>query len=101
MKIISTTEATSLTVTTLGFDASYADLQTPETLAALIRKAAAYHCPCTAENLTQTVTGLVAPLSAIERDIVRDAIDQVVAYGDLAEIKENNSGRSLIYLASP
>lgn len=90
-----------MTIATLGFDASYADLQTPEALAALIRKVAAYYCPCTAESLTQTVTSLLAPLAAIEREVVRDAIDQVVAYGDLAEIRENDSAKSLIYLASP
>jgi hypothetical protein len=103
MKIISTIEATSLTVASLGFDPSYADLQTPETLAALIRKAAAYYCPSTAENLTQTVVGLLAPLTATEtlRDVVRDAIDQVIGYGDLIEIKENDSAKALIYLVSP
>jgi hypothetical protein len=103
MRIISTTEATSLTVASLGFDASYTDLQTPEALAALIRKVAAYYCPCTAETLTQTVTGLLAPLVATEtlRDIVRDAIDQVVAYGDLTEVKDSDSAKFLIYLASP
>src|SRR5262249_39376527 len=103
MRIISTKEATSLTVASLGFDASCADLQTPEALAALIRKVAAYYCPCTAENLNQTVTGLLAPLAATEtlREIVRDAIDQVIGYGDLTEARENDSAKSLIYLASP
>src|SRR5512146_1339535 len=101
MKIISTTEATSLTVATLGFDPSYADLQTPEALAALIRKVAACYCPCTAERLTATVTGLLAPLTATEREVVRDTIDQVVAYGDLAEVRESDSTKSLIYLVSP
>src|SRR5947209_2732573 len=103
MRTISTTEATSLTVASLGFDASCADLQTPETLAALIRRVAAFYCPCTAETLIQTVIGLLAPLNAIEalRDVVRDTIDQVVGYGDLTESKDSDSGKTLTYLASP
>jgi hypothetical protein len=101
MRIVSTAEATSLTVATLGLDPSYADLQTPETLAALIRKVAACYCPCPAETLAATVVDLLAPLTAAESEIVRDAIDQVVAYGDLADIRQNDLAKHMIYLASP
>jgi hypothetical protein len=103
MKVLSATEATSLTVASLGFDTACTDLQTPEALAALIRKAASFSCPCPPESLARTVTRLLEPLNQSESlyEMVRDAIDQVVAYGDLIETKNNNSPRADIYLAPP
>jgi hypothetical protein len=103
MRVISGVQATSLTVASLGFESDYADLQTPEALAALIRKIASCYCPCTPDVLTRTAILLLEPLNLTDtlHEVVRDAIDQVVAYGDLIETKDENSAKPYIYLAPP
>jgi hypothetical protein len=61
MKVVSGPDAASLTVESLGFDSSSADLETPEALAALIRRTASFLCPCSPESLTRTVNRLLEP----------------------------------------
>ena len=105
MKIISTRETEAIAVSCLGFDASYIDLMTPEALAALIRKTAAFLCPCTPQALRNAVANLLKPIYSGEdlSDIVSDAIDSVVDYGDLVETNRADSADKgpLLYLAPP
>lgn len=102
MRLLSVSEASSLTIESLGFDSAYVDLETPEILAALVRKAGSVLCPCSEEALARTIVRLIQPLVTTESlyEVVRDHIDQVVGYGDLVEATDEE-GKTLVYLAQP
>ncbi|HKV78658.1 MAG TPA: hypothetical protein VJP02_10980 [Candidatus Sulfotelmatobacter sp.] len=105
MKIISTGEAEAIAVSCLGFDGEYTDLTTPEALSALIRKTAAFMCPCSSQALQRAVTALLRPIQAKD-DLdasVSDAIDSILDYGDLVEADGTDAQNAgpLIYLAPP
>lgn len=100
----------SATVDALGLDAAAADLATPEVLAALIRRAASFHCPIAPRALVRSVEecldGLVAEDQLDTRgSFIRNMLDDLVSYGDLVEapIEDDRSGisRRLLFLAEP
>lgn len=105
MKIVSTEDAQATSVSRLGFDSEYVDLSAPEVIAALIRRTAAFLCPCTSQALQKAVTTLLTPLNSLQNlpENIGDAIDSVIEYGDLieAETKESINGGPLLYLAPP
>ena len=98
------------TVEALGLDSAAADLETPEVLAAVVRRAASFLCPTTPGALTRSVgeylDGLVATDQPENRvSLVRAMLEDLVAYGDLVEapIEDDRSGisRRLLFLAQP
>src|SRR5438093_13338890 len=107
IKILPPSEVHSLAVATLGLDPTSVDLGTPEALAAAIRRAAGFHCPCSAKTLLRAVLqpliGLVADLPAI-REAAVETLESVVAHGDLFEqraVTDGEEGRNLLYAAPP
>jgi hypothetical protein len=105
MRIISAVEAEAVAVSDLGFDSEYIDLATPEALSAAIRKTASFVCPCTTQALARVMIGMFRPLHPEEAldDLIRDAIDSLVGYGDLVEASDIDApkGSPVLYLAPP
>jgi hypothetical protein len=97
-------DASSLAVATLGLDADAIGLSSPEGLAASLRRAASFMCPASPGRLVDAVLGALKPLhdDEVKRDDLVDLLDQIVASGDLLELR-HESGRStrLLYLAPP
>ena len=105
MRVVSTREVEALAVSGLGFDSEYTDLGVPEALAAMIRKAASFLCPCRAEALVRVVYSLLHPLRSDDAldDTIREMVDSLVGYGDLIEASDVSARdeASLLYLAAP
>ena len=103
-------EVVAATVDALGLDAGAADLETPEVLAAIVRRAASFLCPITPRALVQSVGECLDGLVAEDRPETRNSLvgamlEDLVAYGDLVEapIDDERSGasRRLLFLAQP
>lgn len=116
-------------VKTLGLDPDAIDLEAPEAIAGLVRRAVAFLAPCAPRTLRETVLrgllGLVRDQSWGDatlgkdgdaenagaegerpaltlRERVSETIQLLVAYGDLLELPgSDDSGGRLLYLAPP
>lgn len=107
MKILGLPELQAQSVTDLGLDASASDLTAPEALAALLRRAAIYRCPCSPRSLIDAVLvalrGII-PAATLREDL-ESTLDALVGYGDLVELTEVKPEASraskLIYVAPP
>ena len=98
------------TVEALGLDATAADLETPEVVAAIVRRAASFLCPITpgalARSVGECLDGLIANDQPETRgSLVGAMVEELIAYGDLVEapIEDDQSGisRRLLFLAQP
>lgn len=98
------------TVDALGLDAAAADLETPEVLAAILRRAASFLCPITphalVRNIGEYLDGLVVEdQSEALGSLVETMLEDLVSYGDLVEvpIEDDRSGvsRRMLFLAQP
>ncbi len=98
-------------VETLGLDSEIADLDTPEVLAAALRRAASFNCPASPRLLTQVVEeslrGLV-PIESADKDSqspVTAMLEDLVAYGDLIEApvadEERGISHRTLFLGQP
>ena len=96
--------ASALAVATLGLDADAVGLTSTEALAASLRRAASFLCPTSPSRLVDAVLGALKPIHGheLKRPDVVDLLDQLVASGDLLELR-SGSGVStrLLYLAPP
>jgi hypothetical protein len=111
-RLISPVEVHAVAVAALGQDADCIDLDTPEALAALVRRASSFLAPCSHRLIrTETVRSLQGltwhdPDSRQECSrAVDDIIESLTTYGDLLELPaegldELNRGR-MLYLAPP
>jgi hypothetical protein len=94
MKQLSPQEVHACKVAELRLDAFVPDLTAPEALAAALRRAAGFLCPCAAATLVRAVVrpldGLVPDLASIQ-DSVEATLEDMVAYGDLIEQKDISS----------
>lgn len=109
MRIIKADEARKICVENSRLDGDACDNESPEAIAANVRRAAAFLCPCPGSKLIQAVHQtqkfLVADTESF-RDKVSDALESVVAYGDLIEESdavttgEQKRGR-ILYLRPP
>ena len=97
-------DASRLAVETLGLDADAIGLTSTEGLAVSLRRAASFMCPTSPGRLVDAVLGALRPLHGedLARDDLVDLLDQLVASGDLLELR-HESGRStrMLYLAPP
>lgn len=109
MKRLSIEEVHALKVTELGLEPTALDLVSTEALAAALRRAAGFLCPCSSQTLIRAV---VRPLDALVADleIVRNAVEELleamVAHGDLMEQREvvreaDARAVTLLYVAPP
>ncbi len=105
MRLVSIKDVEEVAVSCLGFNVESADLLTPEVLAALVRKAACFECPCPPTVLAKSVFRLLEPICPGDtlKDTVRGTINSVTSYGDLVEMHESSDTASnvLLYLAAP
>lgn len=91
----------------LGLDASSVDLTSPEALAACVRRAAGFACPCAPRTLIRAVAraleGLAEDHGAVEA-AVEQAVDALTSYGDLIELPGELDGKvvaRVLYAAPP
>lgn len=103
-------EVVAAAVDALGFDPDAVDLETPEALAGAVRRAASFLCPVTPHGLVRSVEeslyGLVSVAQAGSGgSVVRDMVEDLVAYGDLVEIPIDDdhqwTARRFLFLAQP
>lgn len=97
-------DASTVAVAALGLDDRAVGLSSPEGLATSLRRAASFMCPTSPGRLVDAVLGALRPLHGdeVKRDDLVDLLDQLVASGDLLELR-HESGRStrLLYLSPP
>ena len=102
MKMLGASEANSVLVHGLSIAEHYttSDL---ELLAALARQTAAFRCPCSLNTLAKSLLALVRPLESDEDLNIRvhECLEELLAYGDLAEIRDQDDTRDLVTLTVP
>ena len=88
MQEISIKTVQELTLEFLGLDRVKYDAASVEAVAAQLRRAASFLCPCAPKTLVQAVVDvskyLVGDINAF-REKTKDVLDKMVAYGDLVE----------------
>ncbi|MCI0558176.1 MAG: hypothetical protein MN733_06745 [Nitrososphaera sp.] len=108
MKVISSRDVHAKSVTLLGLDSKGQDLLSEEAIAAALRRAAGFLCPCSPGTLIrailQPLDGLLDEGNEI-REAVEDILEALLAYGDLSEQEEESdqlaTRRRLIYASPP
>lgn len=109
MRFTSNGEVREKLVSSLGLNPVIYELGSTEVLAALVRRAAGFVCPCTYQELLRST---LEPLNALveqEDSLIEhlDAvIEQLISYGDLVEQAQAIDGdqsksRALIYVTPP
>src|SRR2546425_9834968 len=87
ISILSPAEVHARKVRELGLDPRLVDLTSNEAIAAALRRAAGFLCPCAPSSLVRSVTnslrGLVAGLDI--KQSIEGILDAMVAHGDLLE----------------
>jgi hypothetical protein len=90
---------------TLGLGGSGAGLFSPEGLAATIRRAASFLCPCPPRRIVEAVLDVLTPLQPpvdFSREQVSGVLDLLIAGGDLVELRTGEFRASrLVYLGPP
>ena len=78
-------------VAELGLDSGSFDLTSQEAIAAALRRAASFLCPCTASSLVRAVVkplrGLVEDLSIVKAS-VEETLEAMISHGDILECRE-------------
>lgn len=91
----------------LGLDPEKLDLTTPEGLAAALRRAASYLCPCSAATLVRAV---VRPLRGLvpdpdkTKDLAEGTLEAMTSHGDVLEqfdLQEGGSSARVLLYAAP
>ena len=109
MRRLTAAEVQANKVAELGLDQTAFDLTSVEAIAAALRRAASFLCPCAATTLVRAVAdplrGLVEPAEDT-RGIVRETLEAMLAHGDFFEHRdiEEDAARGasvLIYTAPP
>jgi hypothetical protein len=109
MRVLSKHELHERSVMTLGLDPEACDLTFTEAIAASLRRAAGFLCPCSHRTLIQAVMepldGIVDNRSEVLQTI-ENTLEAIIAYGDLLEefevsVVERSNRGSLVYAAPP
>lgn len=109
MKVLTSEELHACAVRTLGLDPEACDLFSVEAIAAALRRAAGFLCPCPQRTLVQAV---VEPLEKVLSgkdqfyETVENTVEAMITYGDLLEeyevaAVERSCRSSLLYAAPP
>lgn len=103
MITLTSSQCEGLAVESVGLSQSQFGVHSPEFLSAVVRAAAAAITPCTRRELAVHILKHLSPLDPGHgwRDEVREAIETLVALGDLVEVpdEEQETNRSSLYLA--
>ena len=109
MRRLSASEVHASKVAELGLDQTALDLTSIEAIAAALRRAANFLCPCAATTLVRAVAepmrGLIQDMEGT-REIIRETLDAMVALGDFLEYRDIESDETsraavLLYAAPP
>ncbi len=106
MRRLYANEVQRQSVAALGLDPAKYAITSIETIAAALRRAAGFLCPCAASSLVRSVEGplrgLVQEAQAI-KTLVEDTLEQLIAHGDLFEFRDlsNVNSTSVILYAAP
>lgn len=105
MRILSSNQVETETLTALGVSGATGGLDSREVLSAAIRRAASFACPCSARSLTTYVFESLAYLAEDHESLrisLDDVLEELLAIGDLQEHRNVSADRtSLLYLAPP
>jgi hypothetical protein len=112
VRAMSSSEVHALSVEALGLDGELLDLESPEALAALVRRAASFTAPCSPRVLRHAVLraldGLVSSGADASQELrmsIDEMIEALTSYGDLLDLPtvdlEDGAGRRTLYLAPP
>jgi hypothetical protein len=103
MIALTTSQCEGLAVESVGLPSSQFDVHAPEFLAAIVRAAAVTLTPCTRRELRAYVLRHLLPLAPDHpwREEIREAVEMLVALGDLVEVpdEDQETGRAALYLA--
>jgi hypothetical protein len=109
MRRLTSTEVHAQKVAELGLDSTVLDLTSIEAIAAALRRAASFLCPCTAATLVRNVVrplrGLVDDLESM-KDQIDETLEAMIAHGDLLEHRQVDEDHelgtgTLLYAAPP
>ncbi len=108
MKRLSATDVHARKVAELGLDSAALDLTSTEAIAAALRRAASFLCPCATATLVRDVVrplrGLVDDLGEI-KDLAEETLEALIAHGDIVEqheiTVEGHGKGALLYAAPP
>jgi len=102
MRIITTSEAQMMTARALGLSSAYS-VRDVEFLATFLRTAASLNCPTTRPTLVQAAASLLRPFDSDDEltSNIYDGFDELLSYGDLVEIRNQEDTRDLVTLAVP
>jgi hypothetical protein len=112
VQIVTASEVHALAVGALRLDSELLNLEAPEAISALVRRAASYASPCPPRLLRSMVIRALrglAPMQGGEAEHWQDAVDAAIeaatAYGDLLELpaldESDTNPVGLLYLAPP
>ena len=106
MRRLTATEVHAGKVAELGLDQAAGDLTSIEAIAAALRRAASYSCPCAATTLVRAIAeplrGLVDDIEDTKRT-VRETLEAMIACGDFFEhrdIEEDSMSSAAVLLYS-
>lgn len=105
LSVVTVDEAAALSVRVLGLDDASIGLDSPEAIAASLRRAASFLCPTTPRMLVDTVRSVLNPVLAepVTRLSVTETLDRLISIGDLLELKDSVRGLPvrMLYLGPP
>jgi len=109
MRRLTVAELHAHKVAELGLDATALDLTSTEAIAAALRRAGGFLCPCSGATLVRAVSrpleGLVPDMESL-RDNIEEALEALTAHGDLLEhrdvaAEQDAQPGTLLYAAPP
>ncbi len=103
MRQLSIEGAKQVVVQAVGFDPRRYQLEGPEVLAALVRRAVSFQSPCSARSLARSVTDSLRGLVATEEfdSRIDSIVDELLSYGDLIEVERMAGSGQVVYPAPP
>jgi hypothetical protein len=105
VSIATTADCQALALSTLGLAETGVDLFSVEGIAASLRRAASFLCPCAPRQIVDAVLEVLRPVRP-EPELLREDVglilDLLVAAGDLVELRQGETRATrLIYLGPP
>ena len=106
MRQVDSKEVCFRKVSELGLDPEVVDFFSTEAVAATLRRAAGFLCPCSTATLVRNVVsplqGLVENLETTKK-VIRETLDKLIVHGDVFEYRDldlvDDSGHVMLYAA--
>lgn len=109
MRQIGTKEAEAIALKAIGLNSSESGLLSEEAISCLLRRVAAFACPCTENTLIKAVLLGLEGLSSdlvLTRELIETCLETITCYGDLLYLTDTGEGdsalnRELLYASPP